>query len=109
EKFQGEVQNTVEASLHTILQGRVLEIGNLRGFETFCPDRSQKFNDRKLEDISTLKTCPDLQFSDYNLLRQIDVMWFRQRGNNFIPEYAFEIELSTGVWSGVGRMSTLVD
>jgi len=109
EKFQGEVQNTVEASLHTILQGRLLEIGNLRGFETFCPDRSQKFNDRKLEDISTLKTCPDLQFSDYNLLRQIDVMWFRQRGNNFIPEYAFEIELSTGVWSGVGRMSTLVD
>jgi len=36
-------------------------------------------------------------------------MWFRQRGNNFIPEYAFEVELSTGVWSGVGRMSTLID
>ena len=109
-KFQEEeTRNTVEESLHTVLQGRLLEIGNLRGFETFCPDKSRKFNDRKLEDISTLKTCPELQFSDYNLLRQIDVMWFRPRGNNFIPEYAFEVELSTGVWSGVGRMSTLID
>lgn len=107
--FLEETRNTVEESLHTVLQGRLLEIGNLRGFETFCPDKSRKFNDRKLEDISTLKTCPDLQFSDYNLLRQIDVMWFRPRGNNFIPEYAFEVELSTGVWSGVGRMSTLID
>jgi hypothetical protein len=56
-----------------------------------------------------LKTCPELQFSDYNLLRQIDVLWFRPKGNNFIPEYAFEVELSTGVWSGVGRMATLID
>lgn len=107
--FQEEMRNSVEERLHTVLQGRLLEIGNLRGFETFCPDKSRTFNDRKLEDISTLKTCPDLQFSDYNLLRQIDVMWFRPRGNNFIPEYAFEVELSTGVWSGVGRMSTLID
>jgi hypothetical protein len=28
---------------------------------------------------------------------------------NLIPEYAFEVELSTGVWSGIGRMSTLLD
>lgn len=109
-RFQDEeTRNTVEESFHTVLQGRLLEIGNLRGFETFCPDKSRKFNDRKLEEISTLKTCPELQFSDYNLLRQIDVMWFRPRGNNFIPEYAFEVELSTGVWSGVGRMWTLID
>jgi hypothetical protein len=56
-----------------------------------------------------LDTCPELQFSDYNLLRQIDVTWFKNRGSNFIPEYAFEVELSTGVWSGVGRMATLID
>ena len=50
-----------------------------------------------------------MQFSDYTLLRQIDVLWFKNRGSNFIPEYAFEVELSTGVWSGVGRMATLLD
>lgn len=104
-----ETKNTVEESLHSVLQGRLLEIGNIRGYYTYCPDKSKHFNDKKLEEISTLQTCPNLQFSDYNLLRQIDVLWFNNRGSNFIPEYAFEVELSTGVWSGVGRMGTLID
>lgn len=106
---ENEKPKTVEESLHSVLQGCLLEIGNIRGYQTFCPDKSRKFNDKNLEEISTLKTCPELQFSDYDLLRQIDVIWFKPRGNNFIPEYAFEVELSTGVWSGVGRMATLMD
>jgi hypothetical protein len=104
-----EIKNTVEESLHSVLQGRLIEIGNIRGYDTYCPDKSRRFNDVKLDDLATLKNCPQLQFSDYNLLRQIDVLWFRPKGNNYIPEYAFEIELSTGVWSGVGRMATLID
>jgi len=107
--IKDETKNTVEESLHSVLQGRLIEIGNIRGYETYCPDKSRKFNDVKLDDITTLKTCPQLQFSDYNLLRQIDVLWFRPKGSNYIPEYAFEVELSTGVWSGVGRMATLID
>ncbi len=104
-----EAKNTVEESLHSVLQGRLIEIGNIRGYETYCPDKSRIFNDRKLDEIASLKSCPELQFSDYNLLRQIDVLWFRPKGNIFIPEKAFEVELSTGVWSGVGRMATLLD
>lgn len=104
-----EIKNTVEESLHSVLQGRLIEIGNIRGYQTYCPDKSRTFNERKLDEITTLKSCPQLQFSDYNLLRQIDVMWFKPKGNNYIPEYAFEVELSTGVWSGVGRMATLLD
>ncbi|MDZ4204841.1 MAG: hypothetical protein U1C46_08500 [Bacteroidales bacterium] len=104
-----EAKNSVEESLHSVLQGRLIEIGNIRGFQTYCPDKSRKFNEKKLDEIATLKTCPELQFSDFNLLRQIDVLWFKPKGNNFIPEYAFEVELSTGVWSGVGRMATLID
>ncbi|MFN5310659.1 MAG: hypothetical protein ACK5C0_14505 [Candidatus Kapaibacterium sp.] len=106
---ENEKPKTVEESLHSVLQGRLLEIGNIRGYQTFCPDKSKKFNDRNLEEIATLRSCPKLQFSDYDLLRQIDVIWFKPRGNNFIPESAFEVELSTGVWSGVGRMATLMD
>jgi len=104
-----ENKNTVEDSLHSVLQGRLIEIGNIRGFDTYCPNKSWKFNDVKLEEIITLKICPKLQFSDYSLLRNIDVLWFRPKGNNFIPEYAFEVEISTGVWSGFGRLATLVD
>jgi hypothetical protein len=102
-------RNTVEESLHSVMQGRLIEIGNLRGFQTYCPDKSKKFNNKMLGEISSLQSCPELQFSDYRLLRQIDVLWFRNRGDKLIPDYAFEVELSTGVWSGVGRMATLLD
>lgn len=98
-----------EESYHSVLQGRLLEIGKIRGFQTFCPNKSKIFNGKPLGEIATLNTCPDLQFSDYNLLRQIDVMWFREKAEKFIPEYAFEVEISTGTWSGVGRLATLLD
>lgn len=104
-----ETKNTVEESLHSILQGRILEIGNVRGYETYCPDKSKIFNDKKLLEIATLDECPELQFSDYGLLQKIDVLWFKKRGSYLVPEYAFEVELSTGVWSGVGRMASLID
>jgi len=104
-----EAQNTVEESLHSVIQGRLIEIGNIRGLHTFCPDKSKKFNDVELGKITTLEKCPELQFSDYDLLRKIDVIWFKEKGKNFIPENAFEVEISTGTWSGVGRLSTLID
>lgn len=100
---------TVEESLHSVLQGRLIEIGNIRGFRTFCPDKQKVFNNKKLAEISTLEKCPDLQFSKYDFLCRIDVIWFKRRGDNYLPKYAFEVELSTGVWSGVGRMATLMD
>lgn len=103
------ISSSVEESMHAVLQGRLIEIGNIRGFSTFCPDKKKTFNDKKLEEISNLEKCPELQFSDYSLLRKIDVIWFRYRGNHHIPECAFEVELTTGVWSGVGRMATLID
>ncbi|MFL6229226.1 MAG: hypothetical protein ACJ741_10635 [Pyrinomonadaceae bacterium] len=103
------IQNTVEESLHSVIQGRLLQIGNIRGFHTFCPDKSKKFNDIELGKISTLSKCPELQFSNYDLLRKIDVIWFREKGKHLIPENAFEVEVSTGTWSGVGRLSTLMD
>jgi hypothetical protein len=103
------VKTTVEESYHSVLQGRLLEIGTIRGYQTFCPNKSKVFNGKPLGQIATLNTCPDLQFSDYNLLRQIDVLWFREKAEKYIPEYAFEVELSTGTWSGVGRLATLLD
>jgi hypothetical protein len=102
-------QTTVEESLHSVIQGRLIEIGNIRGFQTFCPDKSKKFNDVELGKIATLAKCPDLQFSNYDLLRKIDVIWFKEKGKHFIPANAFEVEVSTGTWSGVGRLSTLID
>lgn len=99
-------QNAVE-SIHTIIQGRLLEIGNIRGYHTYCPDKSKTFNKIRLDEIAILKTCPKLQFTEYDCLRNIDALWFRKTDGDFYPEYAFEVEFSTGVWSGFGRLATL--
>ncbi len=107
--YKSKEKEAVEESYHSILQGRILEIGNVRGFQTYCPNKSKIFNGRKLAEIATLESCPNLQFSDYELLKQIDVLWFKDKGNHLIPECAFEVELSTGTWSGVGRMASLID
>ncbi len=102
-------EEQIEKSLHSIVQGRIIEIGNFRGFKTYCPDKSKKFNKTPLSDLSTIEKCPELQFSNYELLRNIDVLWFREKGSYLIPAKAFEVELSTGTWSGFGRLSTLTD
>jgi len=94
-------------SIHTVIQGRLLEIGNLRGYYTYCPDKSKTFNRKKLEELATLTKCPELQYTDYELLRKIDALWFRKTNGDFYPECAFEVEFTTGVWSGFGRLTTL--
>jgi len=94
-------------SIHTVIQGRLLEIGNIRGYDTYCPDKSIKFNDKRLDEISSLKKCPSLQFTELKSIRYIDVIWFRKTNSNYYPEYAFEVEISTGIWSGFGRLASL--
>lgn len=96
-----------DESLHSVIQGRLIEIGNIRGFQTYSPDKSRKFNKKQLQDMTTLKSCPELQWTDHNIIRNIDVIWFREVSKGFYPEYAFEVELSTGVWSGFGRLASL--
>jgi hypothetical protein len=102
----GEV-TPAEQSFHTVLQGRLIEIGNDRGLQTYSPNRAKRFNSKPLSDLTTLDKCPDLQFANYESLRNIDVIWFRETGKQFYPHSAFEVELSTGIWSGVGRLAAL--
>lgn len=102
-------ENQPEESIHNVVQGRLIDIGNIRGYSTYCPDRSRIFNRKKLGEMMTLDECPKLQFSDYELLRKIDVLWFRKANTGYYPVYAFEVEISTGVWSGFGRLATLRD
>lgn len=89
-KQYGQVDRvSIEESYHSVIQGGIVEIGNVRGYQTYCPDKSKRFNNRLLAELTTLRECPPLQFSDYKLLKQIDVIWFKERGTNLIPQSAF--------------------
>jgi len=86
---------------HYFYQGLVVEIGNLKSFQTFIPsqDKNRPFAQRKLGDVATLKNF--YQFTYTDVLRKaqtIDVTWFNSRK---YPNAFFEIEHSTDIYNSL--------
>lgn len=82
---------------HSFFQGLVVEIGNLKGFQTFVPsqDKNKPFAQRKLGEVSNLPEYHKFTYEE--VLRQaltIDVTWFNKRR---YPNSFFEIEHSTDI------------
>ncbi len=87
--------NKLEEFNHSYYQGLLVEIGNLKNYETFVPnqDKNKLFLSRKLSEISTLKQFHTFTYD--SLLKRaktIDVSWFNQRR---LPKAFFEVEHST--------------
>jgi hypothetical protein len=82
---------------HAFFQGLVVEIGNLKGFQTFVPaqDKNKPFSQRKLGEVANLTEFHKFTYEE--VLRQaltIDVTWFNERR---YPASFFEIEHSTDI------------
>jgi hypothetical protein len=94
---------------HSYYQGLLIEIGNLKNYETFVPsqDRNRQFLNRRLGEIATLQNY--YQFSYENLVRRaqtIDVSWFNERK---MPFSLFEIEYSTDFHKSLLKFNELQD
>jgi hypothetical protein len=108
-----EPESLKEESLvdHGIAQGMLLTSGRMYGYETFAPatDRtSRSFQGKPLADFSTVTDCAE--FCGKNSLprvRQIDAMWLAEDNDGVFPVYAFEVEHTTGVRSGMDRLLEL--
>ena len=81
----------------------LLEIGNSRGIQTYCANKAPRFNGRTLGDIATVKTLHQFPGINNEIVRQIDVIWL----DGAFPIHAFEVELTTGIWSGMVRLGEL--
>jgi hypothetical protein len=88
---------------HANLQGMLIEIGNGRGLQTYCPNKSPTFRGRPLGGLTTLADLPTFPELNSGIIRQIDVIWL----DKSFPVHAFEVELSTGIWSGLVRLAEL--
>jgi hypothetical protein len=88
---------------HAGLQGMLLEIGNARGFETYCPNKKPRFKNKALGEIATANTFPEFPGMNGDIIRQIDVIWLERS----FPIHAFEVELTTGIWRGLVRLGEL--
>lgn len=88
---------------HADLQGMLIEVGNRRGLQTYCPNKSPRFKSKRLGDLATLDELPKFPGLNNSMIRQIDVVWV----DNSFPVHAFEVELTTGIWSGLVRLAEL--
>jgi len=93
---------------HGIAQGMLVTIGKIYGYETYAPLHDQTirtFQGKLLRDFVTVSDCTDI-FRGPNLskIREIDTLWFNEDDYGLFPVYAFEVEETTRVKSGLDRL-----
>lgn len=100
-----ELEEKSKKIAHREAQMLLLKMGVFLGYDTHCPDKSYEAYGEKLGDYVTLNELPTMYIGAElkPLVKQIDVIWFTQN----VPEYAFEVEETTGVVSGLNRLNQL--
>ncbi|MBP3221956.1 MAG: hypothetical protein J6M43_07965 [Neisseriaceae bacterium] len=81
---------------HSQIQGMLIEIGNLRGFDTYTNDKSWIFDGKQLGNLISLKSVPLFTYEKIiaKSVSFCDVIWFG--GNEFLyPTRICEVEHST--------------
>jgi hypothetical protein len=86
---------------HYFFQGLVVEIGNMKGFQTCVPpqDKNKPFSKQKLGDVTTVSKLYEFTYDE--VLRRaltIDVTWINSRK---YPNSFFEIEHSTDIYNSL--------
>ncbi len=93
---------------HGIAQGMLVTLGRIYGYETYAPPHDQtirSFQGKPLSDFVSVSNCVDI-FRGPNLrkIREIDTLWFDEDDYGLFPVYAFEVEETTRVKSGLDRL-----
>ncbi len=94
---------------HTYYQGLLVEIGNLKEFETYVPnqDKNKIYLGKRLEEIRSVKDC--YQFTYDHIIqraRTIDVTWFNVRK---MPSVFFEVEHAADIYDSLLKFVELQD
>lgn len=92
---------------HYSVQGMLLEIGNMEGFDTYSPNKNAIFDNKPLLQIMTLSDFPNFTYSNIvQSAKFIDVLWFSERG---FPKHAFEVEVTPQFRNSLVKFSELCD
>lgn len=94
---------------HSYYQGLLVEIGNLKKYETFVPnqDKNKRFLGKTLAEISSQTDF--YQFGYDHIVRKakiVDVCWFNVRK---MPSVLFEVEHSTDIQNSLLKFTELQD
>ena len=107
---ESEFENIAARKTHTQMQVALVELGNAMNLNSWIAknDQSITVGDQKISDLpSVIKDLTDVEIlynkDIKNNANLIDCIWF-SRDHRYIPA-VFEVEHSTGVTSGLTRMS----
>lgn len=103
---QSDLEEKSEITAHSEAEMLLLKIGRMLGYDTFSPNKSNKAFGEVLQDYITLDHLPTRFLGEdvAKLVEQIDVLWFKDE----VPKYAFEVEHSTKIGSGLQRLCQLM-
>ena len=94
---------------HSYYQGLIIEIGNIKGFNTYVPpqDKNKAFLNNSLKDLVNINTIYRFTYEDViQKIQSIDVFWFNERR---FPDSVFEIEYSTDFKNSLLKFLELQD
>ena len=98
-----------EAFSHSYYQGLLVEVGNLKQYQTAIPaqDKNKLFLTRKLSEIATLPQPYSFTFPEImDKAKMIDVSWFNSRR---FPHAFFEVEHSTDIYNSLRKFMEFQD
>lgn len=94
---------------HSYFQGLLLEIGNLKGYNTYVSpqDKNKMFLNKKLGSISTIDRIFNFSYKEIvQRARTVDVIWFNERN---LPNSLFEVEYSANMFNSLIKFNDLRD
>ena len=96
---------------HEDVQGMLLELGKIYGYETSAAinDAKKRFMNLPLEEVATIKEFQRDVFHPkvVDIVSRIDVLWFGGDTDMLVPEFAFEVEHTTDATKGLGMLLDL--
>jgi len=100
----GDPDVRTEIAAHAEAAMLLLKIGRMLGYGTYTPDRSKAAYGEQLRDYCTVDKVPTRFLGELvPIIREIDVIWFRDD----VPKFAFEIEHTTKFGTGFQRLFQL--
>jgi hypothetical protein len=103
-KFEERFFGLPKNQIHNYVEGMLIEIGNLKNYQTYTPDKNIIFNGEPLRELVTFNEIPKFTYQDIlNTIKQIDVIWFKDR----FPYLTFDVEFSTQVSMALVRANEL--
>lgn len=102
-------ENSVEKFTHGYYQGLIIEIGNMKHYNTYVPaqDKNRKFLEKPLKEICSTIQIPDFSYRSLtDRARTVDVIWFNERN---MPDSFFEVEHSTDIQNSITKFCDLQD